>query len=132
VIEVDGVWHDPDIINNSGLMYRQQYLIFSRTICEAMPYEWQERFVKLMEEIHEEFDLMSDKWVTPHYQVKAVDDNGRFMDDPWGVYRYPNAEYIESLRLNPERTKQRNLDYIKSTASVPSDAHEANEGGQND
>ena len=81
-----------------------------------MPYEWQERLVALLEEIGEEFDLMGDNWVTPKYDVHAKDDEGRFMSDPWGRYRHPNSDYIEGLRRDPERTKQRNIDYVRSTS----------------
>ena len=79
-------------------MYRTQYLVMSRTLLEAMPKEWQHRFVDLLDEIGEEFDYMHDDWEAPHYRVKAVDDKGRYIRDPWGNYRYPDSQWIEKLR----------------------------------
>lgn len=52
--EQDHKWCDP--INEDGILYRTQYLVLSRTLLEAMPKEWQHRFVSLINEIEKEFD----------------------------------------------------------------------------
>lgn len=90
-------WCDP--INESGYMYRTQYLVLSRTLLEAMPKEWQHKFVDLMDEIENEFDFMHPEWETPHYKVKAVDEKGRYIRDKWGNYKYPDTEWIEKIRI---------------------------------
>ena len=92
-----------DAINEWGGLYRTQYLVLSRTLLEAMPDEWQERFVKIMEEVGEEFDFYNPDWTTPDYNIQAVGADGRYIKDPWGQYRYPNYEYIEKLRKRKEQ-----------------------------
>jgi hypothetical protein len=89
-------WCDP--INDSGLVYRTQYLVVSRTLMEAMPKEWQHRFVDLMDQVREEFDFFHPDWGSPRYTVVCKNHDGRIMQDPWGRYRYPNSEMIEKLR----------------------------------
>ena len=90
-------WCDP--INEADILYRTQYLVLSRTLLEAMPKEWQHRFVNLIDEIGEEFDFMNEEWETPSYLVRAKNERGRFIEDPWGRYRYPNSELIEKVRI---------------------------------
>ena len=89
-------WCDP--INESGYMYRTQYLVLSRTLLEAMPKEWQHRFIKIIDEVGNEFDFMNKDWQTFDYSVQCK-ENGRIIQDPLGKYRYPNKEYIEKFRI---------------------------------
>ncbi len=89
-------WCDP--INEADILYRTQYLVLSRTLLEAMPKEWQHRFVELIDEIENEFDYDNPDWINTHYKVQAKDKKGRFTVDPWGKYRYPNTKWINSLR----------------------------------
>lgn len=90
-------WCDP--INDSSYMYRTQYMVMSRTLLEAMPKEWQHRWVKMIDEIHQEFDVNHKDWIAPRYQVKAVNSKGQYTRDPWGNYRYPDTKWIEQFRI---------------------------------
>lgn len=75
-----------------GLTY-SRYFTIPRMALEAMPWEWQERFVKLMEEA-EAIGIE-----TPTYEVRRRDKNGQFVSDPWGDYRHPDKSLLpESLR----------------------------------
>ena len=59
------------------------YVVLNRSIMEAMPLNWQYRFVQLMNEIEETIDtdkLCSDFW------VRAKEGN-RFVHDPYREYR---------------------------------------------
>lgn len=96
--EQDHKWCDP--INESDILYRTQYLVLSRTLLEAMPKKWQHKFVDLIDDIGDEFDFMHEDWVTPSYTVRAKDNKKRFIQDPWGTYRYPNTGLIEKVRKN--------------------------------
>ena len=72
-----------------------QYLTVPRSILEAMPQEWQERFAACLFELDAEFDWRPK---AGRYWCRLKDDRGRFTDDPLMQYRHPNFEYIESLR----------------------------------
>lgn len=89
-------WCDP--INESTILYRTQYLVLSRTLLEAMPKEWQHRFIDIIDEIEDEFDYSHPDWFTPNYTVNCKDKDGRFIQDPWGNYRHPDNKFIEKLR----------------------------------
>ena len=101
-----------DAINAWGGLYRTQYLVLSRTMLEAMPDEWQERFVGMMEEVTDQFDVNADGFPHFDYQVRAIDSNGRYIQDPWGQYRYPNQELIDKYKnptqpaITPERKEE--------------------------
>ncbi|WP_431861401.1 hypothetical protein [Azospirillum sp.] len=61
---------------------RSAYLVLPRLALEAMPVEWQHRFVALMDEA-EAMGL-----TTPSdYEVRRRDDTGRYIEDPWANYR---------------------------------------------
>lgn len=89
-------WSDP--INTSGMWYRCQYLVLNRTLMEAMPKEWQERLVSVLEEVGEEFKVESPDWPADTYMVKARDENGRFVPTPFGRYRSPDYELLNKLK----------------------------------
>lgn len=72
-----------------------QYLTVPRSILEAMPPEWQERLVRCMEELGEEFDWAPEEG---RYWCRLKDDQGRFVRDPLMEYRRPDYGYIESIR----------------------------------
>lgn len=84
-------------INEWGVLYRTQYLVLDRTMLEAMPIEWQKRFIEVVDDVEDVFDFSSEKWQHLEYLVKPK-DNGRFIANPWGSYRYPNRQYIESVK----------------------------------
>ena len=98
-------WCDP--INEAGILYRTQYLVLSRTLLEAMPKEWQHRFIAIMDEVGEEFDFMHPDWVTPEYVVNCKGKRGMFETDPFGKYRYPNTEFINKFRKSSPTTREK-------------------------
>lgn len=90
-------WCDP--INEGDILYRTNYLVLSRAQLEAMPKEWQHRFVDMIDEIREEFDMSHPEWQTPRYQVKCKDKDGMYCKDPMGTYQNPNREMFETCRI---------------------------------
>lgn len=86
-----------DPINYSWLLYRTQYIVLDRTMLEAMPIDWQNRFVSLMDEIENEFNFYSENWIDFKYLVK-LQKNWQFIENPWWEYRHPNHDYINSIR----------------------------------
>lgn len=78
-----------------------QYLTVPRSIMEAMPPEWQEKMVALLEELDDTFD-----WRPEHgrYWCRLRDNKGRMVDDPLMEYRRPDTKYIESIRRRADVT----------------------------
>lgn len=74
-----------------------QYLTIPRSILQAMSEEWQERFVRCLEELDDTF-----MWrpTTGRYWVQLKDGAGRFVQDPLMEYRRPNAEHVKALVRN--------------------------------
>jgi len=62
---------------------RAAYFVMPRLVMEAMPPEWQDRFVRLIEEAHEMY-VFDEK----PYEVRMRDHDGRFVVDPLGDYRH--------------------------------------------
>lgn len=60
-----------------GLSYTQ-YLTIPRSVLQSMPDEWQERFVKCLEELDEKIDWRPKEG---RYWVKLKDDRGRYVHD---------------------------------------------------
>lgn len=60
-----------------------QYLTIPRSVLQSMPDEWQERFVKCLEELDESIDWRPEKG---RYWVQLRDENGRFVPDPLQNY----------------------------------------------
>lgn len=56
-----------------------QYLTIPRSVLQSMPKEWQDRFVKCLEELDEKIDWRPQEGC---YWVKLKDDKGRYMRDP--------------------------------------------------
>ena len=72
------------------------YLVIPRLGLDAMPEEWQQRFVDLLEEAYEKHGL-----ITPSdYEVRRR-QHGRFVKDPWANYRHGRIEDM------PEMQKER-------------------------
>jgi hypothetical protein len=68
-----------DFIHNwFGLSYAQ-YLTIPRSVLQSMPDEWQERFVKCLEELDESIEWRPK---SGRYWVKLKDENGRYVTDP--------------------------------------------------
>jgi len=55
-----------------------------RAVLEAMPIEWQHRFIAIVEELNNTLD-----WGGGPYSVRLRDKNGRFIKDPLRDYRWP-------------------------------------------
>lgn len=85
-----------------GLTYAQ-YATIPRSILEAMPHEWQERFVACMEQLDETFDWRPSEG---RYWCRLKDANGRFVEDPLQEYRRPDYAHIESIRRQPPLTEE--------------------------
>jgi hypothetical protein len=60
-----------------------------------MPDEWQERFVRCLQELDQTFDWRPGEG---RYWCRLKDGDGRFVEGPLQEYRRPDRAYIESLR----------------------------------
>ena len=82
-----------------GLSYANYY-VMPRVILEAMPNEWQEQWVKLVNQIDETFDLSG---MVTRYEVRVRGERGRYEPDPLNEYRHPDKAFIDSLRRKPNQ-----------------------------
>ena len=65
------------------------YLVVPRVALVSMPYNWQKKMVKLLEEMEEAFypnDLMPTE--LSHYKVLLTNEKGQFVKDPLRHYRH--------------------------------------------
>lgn len=60
-----------------------QYLTIPRTALQSMPLEWQDRFVRCLDELDVTIDWLPEDG---HYWVKLKDTKGRYMRDPLQDY----------------------------------------------
>lgn len=88
--------HVPKVHDWFGLTYAS-YLTLPRVILQSMPGEWQERFVACLNELNEEFDPMALPDVDYTVMVRHP-TTGRFVEHPYGSYRYPDRALIDSWR----------------------------------
>lgn len=65
---------------------RAQYLTIPRSILEAMPMEWKQRFADCLEQLDETIDWRPKEG---RYWVRLKDGNGRYVHDELGEYRHP-------------------------------------------
>lgn len=80
------VYHESPVHEWFGLTY-SSYAVMQRTAMEQMPIKWQERFVKLMEEVEETLDLSD---YPDEFQVNAINpETKKFIRDPLKEYRHP-------------------------------------------
>jgi hypothetical protein len=77
-------WSGP-VWNWFSLSYAS-YFVMPRTLMCGMPEEWQERFVKLMDECYETYDWSK---IRSDYMVNLKGKRGRFEKDSLSNYRYP-------------------------------------------
>lgn len=93
-----GAYHESPIWNWFGLTY-SAYLCMPRLLLCGMPLEWQQRFVKLMEEADEH---MSQNGIerTPTYSVQRRDASGRYFQDPWRMYK--RGSIVECAKFDRE------------------------------
>lgn len=74
---------------------RASYLVVPRLGMQAMPTDWQDRMIALLDELHAAG--MSSKG---KYRVSRINNRGRFIADPWADYRRGDArEAAESDAL---------------------------------
>jgi len=69
---------EEDFIHNWFELSYAQYLTIPRSVLQSMPTEWQERFVKCLEELDEKIDWRPKEG---RYWVKLKDANGRYVKD---------------------------------------------------
>ena len=87
VLGPDGSYVESPVHGAFGLTYAS-YFVAPRSVLERMPLEWQEQFVKLVEQIPD----------TGHtYTVKLRDERGRFIKDRLAAYRRPDKEALDAL-----------------------------------
>lgn len=96
-------------INLWGRLYRTSYFVCPRLALEAMPYEWQERFVALMDEAFTKLDVETpDYYVlrTEHEFTTVVHDDPddeystirefhHWRSDPWANYRHGSIKEFQ-------------------------------------
>jgi hypothetical protein len=71
-----------------GLSYAN-YLTVPRSILEAMPHSWKEKFVTLLKELDDTLDWAPTKGT---YYVQLRDEKGRYLYDPFLQYRHVDIE----------------------------------------
>ncbi len=76
-----------------GLTYAN-YLVLPRTVLQSMPPEWQEKFVKLLEEARVECKRVGVP--SPHaYRVQPVGADGRYVRNEVPHYRHAPKLFAE-------------------------------------
>ena len=66
-----------------GLSY-SNYLVLPRTVLQSMPVDWQDKFIKLVEEIPE---VIAEHFEPPGgYRVMALNENKKFISDEFSNY----------------------------------------------
>lgn len=78
-----------------GLSYGN-YLVLQRSLMEAMPVEWQRRFVAMLGEMEAAFD--TSRLPVASFHVQALDAHDHEIEDPLSEYRRPDQGLITSLR----------------------------------
>lgn len=68
-----------------GLTYAN-YLVVQRSVMCAMPYEWQQKMVALLDEMYETIDAEK---IPQQFRVNSVNAKGKFVKDPFSNYRHP-------------------------------------------
>lgn len=75
--------HEP-VRHEFGFTYAN-YFVRQRSVLQAMPIEWQRRFVQLMDELEAAIDIEA---IPSSFHVHAVDDRGKYASDPYRDYRH--------------------------------------------
>jgi len=89
------VWVEDPIHCWFGLSYAA-YLVIPRLALEAMPLDWQKRFVALMDEAE------AAGLETPSDYAVHRRDHGRFITDPWRDYRRGDFAEVHGKPLRTE------------------------------
>lgn len=93
-----GNWHESPVSDWFELSYAQ-YLTVPRSVLEQMPFEWQEQFAKLFQELDETLDWRP---AEGRYWVQLRDDKGRYVKDPYQEYRHYPAQVPRLHKPEPE------------------------------
>ena len=88
--KVHNVYVEDPIHGWFGLTYAS-YLVVPRVVLESMPVEWQNKMVKLLNELGER----REEFLLDDYTVQVRDDRGRFVHDPQRNYRHPSGRIME-------------------------------------
>lgn len=71
------------------------YFVKQRSVLEAMPVEWQRRFVALIEELAATVDL---EQIPNEFWIRATKGK-RFLEDPWSDYRHGPAVPMKAIKV---------------------------------
>ena len=84
------VYRESPVHLEFGLTYAS-WLVWPRVVMQAMPIEWQERFVELVEELNEQFP----DWEPDGEFCVLLRENGKYKKLPSDLcnYRHPAPEY---------------------------------------
>jgi hypothetical protein len=83
-----GIIMDCPVHNWFELSYAQ-YLTIPRSILQAMPLEWKERFTKCLYELDDTIDWRPRDG---RYWCRLRNSKGRFIEDPFMEYRHPTFD----------------------------------------
>jgi len=78
------IWESDEPIHEFFELSYANYLTLPRCALQTMPFEWQRRFVALLEEMRATID--EDFEPEGGYQVNALDGDSRVTDDPYADY----------------------------------------------
>jgi hypothetical protein len=78
---------------------RCTFAVLPRVLMEAMPDDWQEKMVHLLDEYEETFD--TSKLGIASTTVRATDSKGKLMSMPEELlrYRHPDKEFINRVKI---------------------------------
>ena len=81
-----------------GLSHASWFIV-PRVVLEAMPIDWQQRFIDLIDQLNEKYDWEPDLIISVNFR----DANGRFYEIPecFNNYRRPDRKWLMSL--NPKK-----------------------------
>ena len=85
--------YDNPIHNWFQLTY-SSYLILPRLILQAMPEEWQQKLVDLLEEVQEVIEFPDDYTASYSIQYRV---NGKIASDPYRDYRRGTVKYKDCI-----------------------------------
>lgn len=83
-LDLDAYFNGP-VWNDFGLSY-SSYLVLPRVLLCGMPREWQEKFVALLDEARQTYDLTH---YDTDYTVQLRNERGQFCHDSFTNYRHP-------------------------------------------
>lgn len=77
-----------------------QYLTVPRSVLQSMPYEWQEKFTDLLEELDDTIDWRPKDG---RYWVKLKDSKGRYISDPLMDYQRGRRMIPHAKKSSPSQ-----------------------------